>query len=70
MLQIGIVLTNSFLQRFVLSAFIGIVLALGIQFYRHIIQAGDDALNSKYRKPAAQAPPLDPGLNQGGARRR
>jgi hypothetical protein len=69
MLQIKSMLTNSFLQRVVLSAFIGLVLAGGIQFYRHIIKAGDDALNAKYRKEV-QGPPLDPGLNQGGARRR
>jgi hypothetical protein len=49
-------LTNSFLQRLLLSMFIGMVLAGGVQFYRHIIKAGDDALNGKYRKDAVVEP--------------
>ncbi len=62
-------LHNSFLQRLVLSAFIGLVLACAVQFYRHIIQAGDDALNAKYRAaaPAVQDVPLQ---SQGAAPRR
>lgn len=61
-------LHNSFLQKFVLCAFIGLVLACGIQFYRHIIKAGDDALNGKYRH---EAPVVDvPTQNQGSAPRR
>ena len=54
-------LTNSFLQRFILSAFCGLVLASGIQFYRHIIQAGDRALNGKYQKTPALSPLDGPG---------
>ena len=62
-------LHNSFLQKFVLCAFIGMVLAGGIQFYRHIIQAGDNALNGKYRAQKEQI--LDvPTMNQGAAPRR
>lgn len=62
-------LHNSFLQRLVLSAFIGLVLACAVQFYRHIIQAGDNALNAKYRPqpPAVLDVPLQ---NQGAAPRR
>ena len=61
-------LANSFLQKFILSAFCGMVLAGGIQFYRHIIQAGDRALNGKYQK--ATYSPIDPGLNQGSGPKR
>lgn len=62
-------LHNSFLQKFVLCAFIGMVLAGGIQFYRHIIQAGDNALNAKYRvqDPAPLNVPIQ---SQGAAPRR
>ncbi len=35
---------------------IGAAMAGMVQFYRHIIQAGDDALNAKYRKPAVSTP--------------
>jgi hypothetical protein len=66
MLQISLMLTNSFLQRLVLSAVIGMVLAGGVQFYRHIIKAGDDALNGKYRKDAPFVDPNIP-INSGGA---
>ena len=62
-------LTNSFMQRLVLSAVIGMVLAGGIQFYRHIIKAGDDALNAKYRKDAPFVDPNIP-INQGGVGQR
>ncbi len=63
-------LTNSFLQRLVLSAFIGMVLAGGVQFYRHIIKAGDDALNAKYRKDAPFVDPNIPINGGGGATRK
>ena len=64
MLQIPAMLVQGFFQKFLLSAFCGLVLACGIQFYRHIIQAGDRALNGKYQK--ATYSPLDPGLSGGG----
>ena len=69
MLQISTMLTNSFIQRLVLSAFIGMVLAGGVQFYRHIIKAGDDALNAKYRKDAPFVDPNIP-INAGGGANR
>jgi len=69
MLQISPMLTNSFIQRLVLSAFIGMVLAGGVQFYRHIIKAGDDALNAKYRKDAPFVDPNIP-INAGGGANR
>ncbi len=49
-------MTNSFFQKVLLCAFIGVAIAGFVYFFRHVIQAGDDALNGKYRKPAAAAP--------------
>lgn len=46
---------NSFLQKIVISMFVGACLAGLVSFYRNIIQAGDDALNKNYRKKPAAA---------------
>lgn len=48
---------NSFLQKIVISAVIGMALAaINVFFYRNIVQAGDDALNKGYRNRTQLAP--------------
>ena len=49
-------LGNSFLQKIVISAVAGAGLACLVWFYRNVVDAGDRALNQKYRTtPAAPA---------------
>lgn len=45
---------GSFLQRLILSAVAGFALALLVQFYRHVIEAGSEAMNGEYQKKTVQ----------------
>lgn len=61
-------LGNSFLQKVIISAVAGAGLACLVWFYRNVVDAGDRALNQKYRK--AEAPLAVPNYSQPAAPRR